>query len=139
MELDISSLEKSIAKLEKVHAVAIKDRNGELAEYLRMAAIKVFELTYGLSHRMLRRYLEITEPSTAIIENMSFQNIIRLGSERKLLLNDLEEWAKYREKRNIINLAYDEEKAMEIFSVIQNFMSDARFLRDELKERVANL
>ena len=139
MELDILSLEKSIAKLEEVHAVATKTRNGEMAEYLRLAAIKSFELAYGLSYNMLRRYLKVTESNPDNIDSMSFQNIISLGFERKLLPNGLEEWMKYREKRNIINLADDEEKAMEIFSVIQDFMRDASFLRDKLKERVANL
>lgn len=76
--LDVSSLEKAVASLnEAVSAYEQKQSNN----FIRDAAIQRFEYTYELSHKMLKRYLEIIEPSEEMVDQMSFPDLIRTASE----------------------------------------------------------
>ncbi len=47
-------------------------------------AILRFEYTYELSHKMLKRYFEMTEPNAEMIDQMLFPDLIRTASERGL-------------------------------------------------------
>lgn len=45
-----------------------------------------FEFTYEISHKMLKRQLEMTSAIPAGFDEMSFQDLIRSGNENGLLL-----------------------------------------------------
>ena len=88
--IDISPLEKAIAQLQESLNYADSDLakyDARLARQFRSAAIQAFEYTYELSHKMLKRYLEATEPTPESIDAMSFQELIRTGAEKGLLLH----------------------------------------------------
>lgn len=129
---DLSSLEKAITSLDK----AIHEYQKSSNEFIRDASIQRFEYTYELAHKMLKRYLEMTEPNAEEIAQMSFPNLIRTGSERGLLLNGWDEWNAYRSARNQTSHAYDEDKAMQVCMLIPRFLEEAKYLLMQLQERI---
>lgn len=136
-QLDFSALEKAILQLEQSLIYFRRDvvqQDPNFIVQMRAAAIQAFEYTYELSWKMLKRYLEATEPNPDEIESMSFQNLIRTGCERNLLLSDVEAWVNYRRERGITSHTYEEEKAIEVFNNIPAFLAEAKFLLKRLLE-----
>jgi nucleotidyltransferase substrate binding protein (TIGR01987 family) len=133
-DFDISSLEKAISSLdEAVSAYLLQESNN----FIRDAAIQRFEYSYELSHKMLKRYLEITEPSAEAVDQMLFPDLIRTASERGLLLGGWDVWKDYRHARNATSHTYDEKKAKAVYQVIPGFLKEASYLLSELKKRIA--
>lgn len=138
MKLDLSSLTKAIIQLQKslkyCHSDLAKN-DADLALQLRAAAIQAFEFTYELCWKMLKRYLETTEPTSSDIDRLSFSDLIRLGNERGLLLSDLKTWDVYRASRNITSHTYDEDRAEQVYLKLDSFLKEAQFLLKELQKR----
>lgn len=133
-ELDVSSLEKAIASLNEA---VVAYQQEESNNFIRDAAIQRFEYTYELSHKMLKRYLEMTEPNAEAIDQMSFQDLIRTASERNLLSNGWDIWKDYRHARNATSHTYNEKKAKEVYAVIPRFLKEADDLLTKLKNRIS--
>ena len=131
-KLDISPFTKAVSRLEE--GLEQYSRHADNDIY-RDALIQRFEFTYELSHKMLKRYLEMTAASADLIDQMSFAALIRTGSEQGLLLCDWSQWRLYREKRSKTSHTYNEEMAQDVVAVIPDFLRDACFLRDKLIER----
>ncbi len=93
------------------------------------AAIKSFEYVYEISIRLIRRHLERTSDSALLIEKMDFKPLIRTAAE-KGLVDDPVRWFLYREKRNITAHTYDAVKAMDILTVLPEFMESVQGLLD---------
>lgn len=139
MILDLSSLAKSISQLQTsllycFSELARCDRS--LAFQFQTAAIQAFKCAYERSWKMLKRYLEMSEPNSAEFDAMSFPDLIRTGCEKGLVLNDVKAWLQYRKARSITSHTYDHEKAAEVFAVIPAFVKDAKHLYDNLLERI---
>lgn len=133
--LDFSSLSKAIAQLETSLGFAKSDlaqSDIRLAVQFRSAAIQAFEYTYELCHKLLKRYLEATDPSPQTIDAMNFQDLIRTGAEKGLLKNSWDVWHFYRKARGKTSHTYSETTAEEVFAIIPDFLEEARFLRDKL-------
>lgn len=135
-KLDVSSLEKAVSSLDKVLKEQQKNPNNE---FIRDAAIQRFEYTYELSYKIIKRYLEMSEPNAELIDQMSFPDLIRTASEKGLLLNDWATWKDYRVARNMTSHTYDEKKATEVCTVIPKFFDDAKYLLTKLSERIAKI
>lgn len=101
----------------------------------RDACIQRFEFSYELSHKMLKRYLEMTSANPTEIDELAFPNLIRSGNEQGLLLHDWEQWKNYRKARSITSHTYDETKAMEVIALLPDFLLEAQALLQELKKR----
>ena len=130
--LDVSSLAKALITLEEaINAYQKNPENG----FIRDACIQRFEYSYELSHKMLRRYLEMTESTTAIIDDLSFPSLIRLGFERGLIASEWVIWKRFREARNITAHTYDEKKALDILLILPSFLKEASLLLHELQNR----
>lgn len=132
--IDLSSLQRAIRQLEEGLALAASHPGHEL---MRDGVIQRFEYSYELCHKMLKRYLEATEPSRDVIETMPFPDLIRTGWERGLLLNSWDRWKEYRTARGTTSHTYDSGKAAAVFAIIPQFLDEARHLRDELLRRQA--
>lgn len=131
--LDLSSFVKALASLEEALSEHQKqDKN----LFVRDAMIQRFEYSYELAHKMLKRYLEMTESSAEEIDQMSFSNLIRTGAERGLLLHSWDQWSVYRSARNLTSHTYNESKAIEVCSVIPGFLADAQYLLKQLETRI---
>lgn len=132
MKIDLTSLINAVCQLEQGLSAHAKEPQNEL---MRDGVIQRFEYTYELCHKMLKRYLEATEPNPAIIDELSFSDLIRTGAEKGLLLRSWDHWISYRTARGTTSHTYDSKKAEGVFAVIPAFLEDARFLRDRLVER----
>jgi nucleotidyltransferase substrate binding protein (TIGR01987 family) len=105
-------------------------------EQIRDGLIQRFEFTYELSHKMLKRYLEQAAASPESLDQMSFQDLIRTGSEQGLLRSGWPEWRRYREMRSRTSHAYDAKVAAEVVTAIPDFLDEAAFLQAELARRL---
>jgi nucleotidyltransferase substrate binding protein (TIGR01987 family) len=104
---------------------------------LRDGLIQRFEFTYELTHKLLRRYLESTAADPDDVRSLTFEGLIRLGDEQRLLLSDVAQWKRYRKARTDTSHTYNEQTAIGILPVIPVFIQEAEFLLDRLKERTA--
>jgi nucleotidyltransferase substrate binding protein (TIGR01987 family) len=130
--LDLSSLVNALNSLSEAVSEMKKQVDNK---FIRDATIQRFEYSYELAHKMLKRYLEMTESSAEEVDQMSFQNLIRTGAERGLLLNSWDIWSVYRNARNLTSHTYNEAKAVEVCLVIPDFLHDATYLLDQLQAR----
>jgi nucleotidyltransferase substrate binding protein (TIGR01987 family) len=133
MALDTTPFRNAIGQLASGLAEARAEPNREV---VRDGVIQRFEYTYELSHTFLRRFLEDTEPVRERLGEMSFPAVIRLGSERGLLLNGWDVWSRYRTARGTTSHVCDSEKAAEVFAQIPGFLADARHLLDAIEHRL---
>ena len=134
MALDTTPFRKAVGQLASGLMVA---RGLPEDDLVRDGVIQRFEYTYELSHKFLRRFLEQTEPAPERIKEVSFPSLIRLGSERGLLLNGWDVWSGYRKARGTTSHAYDGIKAAEVFAQVPAFLEDARALLDAIERRLA--
>lgn len=135
MTLDITPLERAVARLEEGWARYQQDRTDL---QVRDGLVQRFEFTYEIAHRLLKRDLEASSANPEAFDSMSFQELIRTGFERGLLRGSWPEWRRYREIRAKTSLTYDEDVTLEVVSGIPAFMEEARLLRDALRGRQAS-
>lgn len=133
MIIDISPLEKSIARLDEGLTRYQQHRKDT---QLRDGLIQRFEFTYELSHKMLKRYLRLTSANPQLFDDMPFQDLIRLGNTQGLLHDDWPIWRKYREMRTKTSHTYDEEVALEVVTSIPDFLKEAVYLHEQLKKHL---
>ena len=138
MNIDYSPLGNAISQLEKSLEYAgspmAKDDPG-LFEQLRNSVIQCFEFTYELSHKMLKRYLEDTAASPDEFDLSTFQNLIRTGNEKGLLRSDWLCWKTYRQARTDSSHTYDVDRAEAVYKVAPDFLQEAKYLFQKLRDR----
>lgn len=128
LKLDITSFENAIQSLQN----ALRDYHKDGGEYTRDACIKRFEYTYELSHKMLKRYLEMSAPNPVEVDTYSFQTLIRTGYEKGILKNSWDVWYTYRHNRNKTAHGYNEHNAKDIVAGLDDFVTEVLYLRDAL-------
>ncbi len=109
--------------------------DARLAQHLHAAAIQAFEFTYELSFKMLKRFLEASEPNPASIDEMTFNEIIRKGLEKGLLQSEITDWKEFRKDRGATSHTYNENKARDVFECIPKFLIEAKFLYNKIQKR----
>lgn len=130
MALDLSLFTQALKTLdEALNAYDQEPQN----TFIRDACIQRFEYSYDMSHKTLRRYLEISEASS--LKELDFSSLIRLGYERGLISAELARWKEFRNARNITNHTYDEGKAQEVFFHIPAFLEEAKYLLAQIDAR----
>ena len=144
-KLDLLSLTNAIKTFKKglddyqkdnVHENKDKEDNiqKDIKEYIRDACIKRFEYCYELSKKFLKRHLKNVSDDPSEIESMELENLIRLGAKKGLLSNSWDVWNTYRKNRNEIVHGYDEDFAIDLVEKIPDFLSEAEYLLQKLKE-----
>jgi nucleotidyltransferase substrate binding protein (TIGR01987 family) len=103
--------------------------------FVRDSVIQRFEYTFEISHKILRRFLSETESSRAEISEMLFNDLIRLGCKRGLLLNDLETWDKYRRSRNLTSHNYDKFNTEYIIAIMPLFIDEIDYELAKIMEK----
>ena len=132
MELITDHLEKALTTLKEAWVEYQKNTSNT---FVRDSVIQRFEYTFEMSHKILRRFLSETESSRAEISEMLFNELIRVGCKRGLLLNDLETWDKYRKLRNLTSHNYDEFNFESILAIIPIFIEEIDYELAKLKEK----
>ncbi len=131
--LDLTPLEKALAALDR--GLARWQAEPTDAE-LRDACILRFEFTFELSWKLLERRLQLDLPNAQEVDSMSWRALMRAGAEQGLI-QDVDAWMIYRDKRNITSHTHDEAKAIEVAAVIPGFAGDAQDLLRRLRARGA--
>ena len=134
MRLDLTPMENAITRLREGLARYQQDITDT---QIRDGLIQRFEFTYEISHKMLKRFLEATSANPAEFDDMSFQDLIRSGKERGLLLGSWPDWKKYRDMRAKTSHTYDEDVALEVVAGIPAMLEEAQYLLSKLKEALA--
>ena len=134
MDIDISPLERAIARLEEAVATYQQDTTRTL---IRDGLVQRFEFTYEIAHKLLRRYLAANAGPPELISGMNFADIIRAANQNRLLLGDWPRWKTFRDMRSRTSHSYNEAVALDVVAGIPAFLDEARYLRDRLRERVA--
>ncbi len=130
--LNLNSLENALQRFsEALQAYSLDSHN----TLYRDACIQRFEFSYELSHKMLKRFLELTSPNPAAIDDLAFPDLIRSGNEQGLLRQGWDRWKDYRKARSITSHTYEEIKAVEVMMLLPDFLLEAQALLQELKKR----
>ena len=132
IQLDLNSLDKVLRLLSEALQANALDASHSL---YRDACIQRFEFCYELSHKMLKRYLELAAANPVAIDELTFPDLIRTGSEQGLLRNGWDKRKDYRKARSITSHTYDESKAIEVMQIVPNFLLEGLALLAELKKR----
>lgn len=141
-ELDLSAFENAISQLEQslsYYNSKIVQQDPGLVLQLRAAAIQAFEFTYELSHKMIRRYLNLAHPNPDLVSTLSFSDMIRTACEYGLLQGDVAIWKEYRRQRSTTSHVYDQKKAADVFKMIPLFLKEAKYLLLQLKSHSQKL
>ena len=94
---------------------------------------QIFEYTYSLALKMLKRYFALSAFASENIEGMTFNEMVRTANKMGLLRSNLETWDVFRQKRNATSHTYNEKAAFEVVSVIEDFTKEIEFLLNKLK------
>ncbi len=127
--MNISALQNALKSLKDAYSEYNKTQN----EYVRDSVIQRFEYTYALAVKFIQRYIELNIPNQEDLSTLTFNQLIRQANEMGILLNDLEQWIIYRQKRNITSHTYNIEKAKEVISIVGKFIEEIEYLITKLK------
>lgn len=139
MKIDTTSFEKAVGQLKKSLSFLrspLSQSNHDLYEQFRSSVIQIFEYTYEIALKMIRRQLEQIVANPTELREIAFMDFMRSAEEAGLVKNALA-FKIYREKRNITSHTYDADKAEEILSSIDSFCDDISYLLEEIKKRNA--
>lgn len=131
-KLDLTPLVNAVNRLAEGLARYEKDITDT---QIRDGLIQRFEFSYELSHKMLKRHIEAVSANPAEVDTMTFQDLIRTGSEQGLLLSGWDKWREFRQARTDTSHTYDEDKALNVVVHLPAFLDEARYLLKQLQER----
>lgn len=131
-KLYLAPLENALARLEEGYLRYQTDLSDI---QIRDGLVQRYKFAYEISHKMLKRYLEVNSPNPEIFDSMAFSDLIRSANEQGLLLSDWTQWKTYREMRAKTSHTYEEAVALEVVSVIPTFIAEAKALLFELLKR----
>lgn len=124
-QLDLSSLQNALKRLAKGHARYLLDTSDT---QIRDGLIQRYEFTYEISHKMLKRHLEMTAANPQLFDDMQFADLIRSGNEQSLLKSDWSTWKIFREMRAKTSHTYDESVTHTVVAVIPDFIEEITYL-----------
>jgi len=131
MKLDLTPFEKALVSLQKGMARLASAPDDE---EVRDACIQRFEFTYELAWKMLRRRLKEDLPSAADLDTMNYRALVRMGAEQGLI-DAVEPWFVYRDKRNLTSHTYNAVVAAEVAACLPAFAGHAAQLLERLRQR----
>ncbi|AEH63553.1 HI0074 family nucleotidyltransferase substrate-binding subunit [Zymomonas mobilis] len=128
--LQTTHLERALKRLKEGWARYLAHSDDE---QLRDGLIQRFEFTYEISHKIIKRYLELTSPSPDLYDRMDFADIIRSASEKGILEGDWRQWKKYRDRRNLTSHTYNETNAEIVVEIIPEFIEEVEYFLRKIK------
>jgi nucleotidyltransferase substrate binding protein (TIGR01987 family) len=134
--LDLSPLKKVLAQLEKAYNFSISDmaKNDEdLYEQFRNSTLQCYEFTFELSWKFIKRKIEQDHPSPEQVDSWDYKELIREAAIRKLITSP-EIWFNFRKLRNLSSHAYDQSKAILVYSSAKGLLIEATFLLNQLSK-----
>ena len=138
MVLDLSTLTASIGALQRaLHASATGAQwaglSPEVREAVKAGVIQNFEVAYGQSWKMMRRWLEVN-PVAGDVSGASMRQVYRLAAKAGLI-DDVELWMKFHQTRNQSSHTYNVKTAELVFSISSQFLPEAQRVLGLLEAR----
>lgn len=128
-ELDLTVLKKSFETLQECYKDYNLQEDEKLKGYIKDSCIQRFGYTYESAKKIMNKFLKKEYDKTE--KDLSVNNIFRemygLG-----LIKSFENWADYREKRNLTSHEYSEKMTLPILDIIPEFIKDTEFLINSL-------
>ena len=129
-QLDFSSLRNALARLSEGY----QRYQSDISDIqIRDGLIQRYEFTYEISHKMLKRHLEMTAANPEAFDALPFADLIRTGNEQSLLKSDWSAWKIFREMRALANNALEDKAALEIVRIIPLFIEEIQFFICQLR------
>ncbi|MDR2543966.1 MAG: nucleotidyltransferase substrate binding protein [Methanobrevibacter sp.] len=134
-KLDITTLINSCNTLKNSIDI-YKEYSDEdyLADSIRSGVIQNFEVSYELSWKFMKRWLELNI-SPDIVKGVSRKEFYRIAFNN-LLISDIQKWWDFHEARNKTSHIYDEDIAEEVLSVAFEFLYYLEDFILELEKRL---
>lgn len=120
-KISFSALEKAVRSLEDIH-------RQKMDVYRRDGAIQRFEYTFELTWKMMQRVLK-QQGIEAGSPKQVFRAALKIG-----LIDDLDKWFDFLEKRNLTVHTYNEDKADEVFNASKAFITVSKETLERLKK-----
>ncbi|HBQ20450.1 MAG TPA: nucleotidyltransferase [Deltaproteobacteria bacterium] len=120
-KIDFSALTKAVESLEDIH-------RQEMDVYRRDGAIQRFEYTFELMWKMMQRILKMQGIEVGSPKQV-FRAALKIG-----LIDDLNLWFGFLEKRNLTTHTYNEDQAEDVFEASKNFLEVAKKTLIRLKQ-----
>ena len=137
MALDLNSLKKAIASLDRALKVTAPDKLNDMPddqqEVIKAGVIQNFEFTYELCTKFMKRWLT-ENVGAAYVDGVTRRELFRLSAESKLI-SDVDQWMEYHDARNETSHTYDQDAAEEIFQVSRTFFPDGEKLLQAIEEK----
>lgn len=128
--LDFTALENIINRLGEVLKRYEREKTDDV---VRDSVIQRFEFTYSIALKTLRKYFIERAFVIDDVNNLSFNEMIRIASKLNLIKSDLEKWTQYRTMRNLTSHTYDEEIALKVVGIVPDFYEEISFLLTKMK------
>ena len=138
MPLELDNLKKSVEALADLIEVSENDeRMGQLSEVerngIRSGVIQNFEITYELSWKLMKRWLN-TYIGSDVADGVTRRELFRHAAENRLI-PDVDLWMDHHNARNETSHIYNQDKAALVYRATMEFTHDARLLLRELEAR----
>ena len=138
MALALDNLQKAVSALTAVLAKSddVKFMNSldDVARNaIKAGVIQHFEFTYELCWKFIKRWLE-TNIGPAVADGVTRRELFRLAAENRLL-DDVEQWMRYHEARNLTSHIYQPAVAEKVYNTAHEFARDAARLLAALEAR----
>lgn len=128
--LDFTALENTINRLGEVLKRYEREKTDDV---VRDSVIQRFEFTYSIALKTLRKYFIERAFVIDDVNNLSFNEMIRIASKLNLIKSDLEKWTQYRTMRNLTSHTHDEEIALKVVGIVPDFYEEISFLLTKMK------
>lgn len=125
----ITALEISYTELQKQN-----EKTDPIAfDIYRNSAVKAFEMTVEQAGKLLRKALKPHMASDKAVYTLSYKDTFKVAQQQGILEQDfIERWFIYRDNRNNTAHDYGEFFATQTMGLLEQFISDAKTLRDSL-------
>ncbi|MCI5889458.1 MAG: nucleotidyltransferase substrate binding protein [Brachyspira sp.] len=129
----ISALENAHKRLGDVLKIFVENENDDI---VRDSVIQRFEFTYSIALKTLKKYFEGVAFVMEDVQQMTFNQVIRVANKLDLLHFELDKWTEFRQMRNLTSHTYDEEVARKVVAVIPDFCEEVGYLLKQLRSKI---
>lgn len=129
----ISALENAHKRLGDVLKIFVENENDDI---VRDSVIQRFEFTYSIALKTLKKYFEGVAFVMEDVQQMTFNQVIRVANQLDLLHFELDRWTEFRQMRNLTSHTYDEEVARKVVAVVPDFCEEVGYLLKQLRSKI---
>lgn len=136
--LDLSALNKTIDAFSRTcHAVTdqniISQFSPDLQNALKAGVIQNFEFTYEMAWKFIKRWLEKNYDSS-YVDGITRRELFRLAAESGLI-ESVDDWMVYHRARNQTSHTYDQDVALEVYTISLKFLDVVSKLYQQLQAK----